>query len=138
VTNTELVVRVLVAEDEKDIALSYKLVLEQRNHVVFISYNGIDCLKRYRNGYQSIKDRITIGGDQKTMNRGQDSKHKNGIKMDIESDDTPSPFDVVVLDYKMPGKNDMEVAKEILQINPNQRIIFASAYVIENFKGLRK
>jgi DNA-binding NtrC family response regulator len=45
-----------------------------------------------------------------------------------------SPYDVVVLDYKMPGKNGMEVAKEILQINPHQRIIFASAYVIETLK----
>jgi CheY-like chemotaxis protein len=42
----------------------------------------------------------------------------------------PSPFDVVVLDYKMPSKDGMEVAKEILQINPYQRIIFASAYVL--------
>ena len=46
----------------------------------------------------------------------------------------PLPFDVVVLDYKMPSKDGMEVAKEILQINPHQRIIFASAYVIETLK----
>ena len=39
------------------------------------------------------------------------------------------PFDAVVLDYKMPGRNGLEVAKEILAVNPHQRIIFASAYV---------
>jgi response regulator RpfG family c-di-GMP phosphodiesterase len=48
---------------------------------------------------------------------------------------TISPFDVVVLDYKMPGKGGMEVAKEILTINPDQRIIFASAYVKETLKN---
>ena len=45
-----------------------------------------------------------------------------------------SVFDVVVLDYKMPDKDGMEVAKEILKINPHQRIIFASAYVIDTLR----
>ena len=34
----------------------------------------------------------------------------------------------------MPGRNGMEVAKEILAINPHQRIIFASAYIREAVK----
>jgi DNA-binding NtrC family response regulator len=34
----------------------------------------------------------------------------------------------------MPGKDGMEVAKEILTINPDQRIIFASAYVKETLE----
>ncbi len=51
------------------------------------------------------------------------------------------PFDVVLLDQSMPKKNGKEVADEILKTNPNQRIIFASAYALgsdnsltENFK----
>lgn len=43
------------------------------------------------------------------------------------------PFDAVVLDYQMPQKNGIEVAKEILAINPHQRIIFASGYIQETF-----
>jgi len=38
-------------------------------------------------------------------------------------------FDAVILDYKMPDRNGLEVAKEILTINPHQRIILASAYL---------
>jgi CheY-like chemotaxis protein len=38
-------------------------------------------------------------------------------------------------DYKMPGKDGMEVAREILTINPDQRIIFASAYVKETLEN---
>jgi DNA-binding NtrC family response regulator len=35
----------------------------------------------------------------------------------------------------MPGKDGMEVAKEIFEINPDQRIIFASAYVKETLEN---
>jgi CheY-like chemotaxis protein len=41
------------------------------------------------------------------------------------------PFDAVILDYRMPNKNGLEVAKEMLALRPKQRIIFASAYVVE-------
>ncbi|KFM21801.1 Sporulation initiation phosphotransferase F protein [Marine Group I thaumarchaeote SCGC AAA799-B03] len=35
-------------------------------------------------------------------------------------------FDIVILDQKMPNMTGVEAAKEILKINPKQRIIFAS------------
>ena len=41
------------------------------------------------------------------------------------------PFDVVVLDYRMPKIDGLEAAKEMLRLRKNQRIIFASAYVKE-------
>ena len=39
------------------------------------------------------------------------------------------PFDVVVLDYRMPNMDGLQAAKLILQANKHQRIIFTSAYV---------
>jgi CheY-like chemotaxis protein len=46
----------------------------------------------------------------------------------------PPPYDAVVLDYRMPKKDGLQVAKEILASNPSQRIIFASAYVKETLR----
>jgi CheY-like chemotaxis protein len=52
------------------------------------------------------------------------------------------PFDAVILDYNMPRMNGLEVAKEILAVNPHQRIIFASAYLqdmlIESIRQLNQ
>jgi two-component system, chemotaxis family, chemotaxis protein CheY len=49
-----------------------------------------------------------------------------------------STYDTVILDYKMSGMNGLEVAKEILAVNPHQRIIFASAYVEETLREFVK
>ena len=68
---------------------------------------------------------------------------------EFEKNDQSSSFDVVVLDQSMPKKTGREVADSILKINPNQRIIFASAYNVgkenesveefeENFEVLQK
>lgn len=43
-------------------------------------------------------------------------------------------FDVVILDYSMPGKNGDAVVKEILQIDKKQKIIVVSAWDIEKLK----
>jgi CheY-like chemotaxis protein len=98
--------KILLAEDDIDTATLYKRALEVRGHQVVITNNGKGCLDVY---HKELQD-ITLNTDP--------SKHIQ-------------PFDAVVLDYKMPKINGMQVAKEILAVNPHQRIIFASAYVKE-------
>jgi CheY-like chemotaxis protein len=98
--------RILLAEDDKDTAALYKRALEERGHQVIITNNGKGCLDVYHKELQNI-----------TLNTDP-SKHIQ-------------PFDAVVLDYKMPKINGMQVAKELLAVNSHQRIIFASAYVKE-------
>lgn len=39
-----------------------------------------------------------------------------------------NPFNVVLLDFAMPKKNGVLAAKEILEANPHQKIIFVSAF----------
>ncbi len=52
------------------------------------------------------------------------------------------PFDVVLLDHRMPKRDGIEVAKEILAAEPRQRIIFATAYskdiLFDSIKKLKK
>jgi len=52
--------------------------------------------------------------------------------LDAEPDSIP--FDIVILDYLLPGKNGMEIGSEILSRCPKQRILFASAYVEDTLK----
>lgn len=103
---------VLVAEDQEDIAILYKSALERKNHKVIITNDGEECLRVYN-----------------------DELYKNTYMRSCNSFvNKKSPFDTVLLDYNMPAINGLEVAKEILVLNPHQRIIFASAYVKETLE----
>lgn len=97
--------RILIAEDDlHSLDMSAK-ALEFRGHEVIGTTNGEDCLRIYHKSALKSK-----GGKELSFN---------------------SPFDAVILDYKMPKMDGKQVAKEILSINPDQRIIFVSAYVKE-------
>jgi len=117
--------KLLIAEDEPDIALTYETGLKNKNYQVTITSNGEDCLKTYNNELHKITFDIN------NSNRACNFSLANN-----------PPFDIVLLDYNMPQINGLEVAKEILSINPHQRIIFASAYVketlIESVKCLKR
>jgi CheY-like chemotaxis protein len=105
--------RILVAEDDEDTALTYKLALENIGYEVKTVNNGEDCAKIYLEKFQEF--RLL-----KSTNTAIHPYDK--------------PFEVVILDYKMPILDGLQVAKEILAVNPRQRIIFASAYVKETLK----
>ena len=107
--------RILIAEDDADTVLTYKTTLKKAGYEVIAVDNGEECAKVYIEEFQKLK--ISKAGD--PMNT---STHWN------------QPFEAVILDYKMPQLNGMEVAKEILAVNPHQRIIFASAYIQETVK----
>ena len=93
--------KILIAEDNEETLQAYKDALEARQHSVLISADGEDCLSKYKSTSKGV----------------QESEAPN--------------FDVVILDYKMPRKDGLEVAKEILGMNPEQRIIIASGFVDE-------
>jgi CheY-like chemotaxis protein len=97
--------KILIAEDETSIQQVYKLELESRGHDVKITSNGEECTTLY----------------EKTLHELPESSEKYLRQH--------PPFDVVILDYRMPKMDGMDAAKIILGKNPHQRIIFASAYV---------
>lgn len=101
--------KILIAEDEPSIAMQYQIVLEEKGHTVTITNNGEECINAYRSA------------------AGMNSNDE-----DIEASTQQSPpFDVVILDYRMPKKDGLAAAIEIYELCPSQRIIFASAYTVE-------
>jgi len=102
--NLKMTLNILVAEDNAFTVTQYTKVLEKNGHSVTVARDGQECLEKYA---QELE------------------------KKEFESLDK-NPFDVVLLDNNMPKKSGVEVAKEILEKRPNQRIIFASAYDINS------
>jgi len=102
--------KILVAEDSPSIALLYKKSLEKRGHTVIITENGLKCLYQYSDDFKI---------------RGDDKKKT-------------SLYDLVILDHKMPRMEGTDVAKEIIEMNPKQRILFVTGYVKDMMKGVRK
>ena len=102
--------KILVAEDSPSVALVYKKTLEKRGHTVIITENGLKCLYQYTDDYK------IRGGDKKKT----------------------SLYDLVILDHKMPRMEGTDVAKEIIDMNPKQRILFVTGHVKEMMKGVRK
>lgn len=94
-----MVLKILIAEDDDDIAVQYKMILEECGHLVYRARNGQECLNAYRYGL-----------------------------INFQSKKSDSPFDVVLVDYLMPIKDGVTLTKEILQLNPEQRVIFVTAY----------
>lgn len=91
---------ILVAEDNKFTARQYKILLEKMGHKVVTTEDGSECVKKYKEAFS---------------------------KSEFDSLDE-SPFDLVLLDHNMPKKTGAQAAKEILAKNPDQKILFVTAY----------
>jgi CheY-like chemotaxis protein len=90
---------ILVVDDNKFSRHILKDRLERRNHHVSVVENGWKCLEIFKSKFE----KITI-------------------------DSQKTPFDYVLLDYSMPVLKGNEVAEEILQMSPTQKIIIISAW----------
>ena len=131
--------RILIAEDDQDISTLYKRALEKRKHSVVLTCTGEACVENYIDTFHAAT--ATEGYDQATKVKKIKvtsltvSQSKNSTNNAVNKDIViPTLYDVVILDYKMPGMNGMDVAKKILAVNPHQRIIFASAFVKETLQ----
>jgi len=98
--------KVLIAEDEEDIAHQYRMALNALGHEVFLTNNGEECIKNYT------------------------------YALSFNNENRPTPYDVVVIDYLMPVKDGLTLAKEILKKCPEQRIIFVTGHGPKLMPGL--
>jgi len=90
--------KVLIAEDEEDIARQYQMALNALGHDVYLTKNGEECIKNYTHA------------------------------LTFNNENRPTPYDIVVIDYLMPVKDGLTLAKEILKKCPEQRIIFVTGH----------
>ena len=75
--------RILCCEDEEEVLQIYEQALDERGHEVTTTLDSDECLKIYEGAFDEINDNQFVS----------------------------LPFDVVILDYKMPKKNGLELAR---------------------------
>lgn len=99
---------ILIIEDDDDICQLYSIWLEENKHDYTIAKNYEDGMLEYKKSIQKTND--------------------------DECGSYNNTFDLVVLDYDLPSKNvaahqnGLLIAKEILELKNDQRIMFASAW----------
>ncbi len=90
--------KILIAEDDEDIARQYQIALDELGHEVYLTKDGQECIKNY------------------------------DYALTFNNQNRNTPYDVVVIDYLMPVKDGLVLAKEILKKCPQQRIIFVTGH----------
>lgn len=100
--------KILIAEDDYNIAFLYKRVLEMRQHDVYLSFDGTKCLQLFEREY--FKD-WPLSFKTNKQSHAADNNNK---------------FDLVILDIDIPERNGIDIAREIHNISPNQRILLLS------------
>ncbi len=93
---------------------------------ILIVEDEVDLLEEYKIFLETHHHTVT------TEITGESALKTYFSKLDAEPDSIP--FDIVILDYLLPGKNGMEIGSEILSRCPKQRILFASAYVEDTLR----
>jgi CheY-like chemotaxis protein len=83
-----MTLKILIAEDNNELADAYNMILQGRGHEVTITRNGIECHRTYK----------------------QFTKQSDG--------EIKQYFDLVILDQKMPGMDGIDTAKEIKKYIP--------------------
>jgi hypothetical protein len=91
--------RILMLNDDEDSVKRYKRELKLRDHRLFVTSTPEACLKLYQSELQEIF-------------------FKTDLVEHIQ------PFDALILDCESCGASGMEIAKEILTVNPRQRIVW--------------
>lgn len=98
-----LAMKILIVEDDAQTAMQYQLALEEKNHNVVVTKDGNEACDSYSKALEQVELKTPV----------------------------ISPFDIIILDYRLPVKNGIQVAKKIMAKNPKQKVIFATGHMKE-------
>ncbi|MFB5625022.1 MAG: response regulator [Nitrosopumilus sp.] len=94
--------------------------MEKKSMRILIADDEIEILELYK---------AFLEGKGKEVTTATDGRKCIDAYRRFNQNESRDYFDVVILDQKMPFMTGLQAAVEILEINPHQRIIFASGYL---------
>ena len=96
-------------------------ISQKQSMRLLIADDETEILNLYKTFLESKGKEVTATTDGK--------KCLEAYKKKLSESQDPNYFDVIILDQKMPIMTGLQAAVEILKINPQQKIIFASGYL---------
>lgn len=116
--------KLLIAENNKNDITFYQSLFSSRNFRVLIATDSKESLRKYR---AEMENAVAATISKKQI---REKKEKKGLKSKdhffVFSSPVVMPFDAVMLNHRVSDTDGIHVAKEILSINPHQRIVFVS------------
>jgi CheY-like chemotaxis protein len=130
--------KLLIAESNKNDIAFYESLFLNRNYRVLIATNARESLKKYKSELEQA--RIGINIRTIDLSRSQDytqderelpqqrkrRSERQGFSSTRLRTAVIIPFDAVILNHRVSDTDGIEVAKEILSVNPYQRVVFVS------------
>lgn len=101
--------------------IQQRIPSKEKTMRVLIADDEPNILALYKTFLEAKGKEVTVSTDGR--------KCIDAYKRKYEPNQLENYFDVVILDQKMPFMTGLEAAVEILDINPQQKIIFASGYI---------
>jgi CheY-like chemotaxis protein len=105
--------KILLTFGESVDSYTYESALRNKGHITLLCKTGQECMKMYLKHLRQV-------------NRAK--SHSTSI----------NPFDATVLDYEIGDIDALELGRQILSLNPKQRIILASSNIQETISRVLK
>jgi CheY-like chemotaxis protein len=119
--NFRFVKKILIAENNPSDLSFYESTLQKSDYCVTIAADVQEFLQRYKS---ELEHAVLAARD-------------NGHSSSFSSSSIALPFDAVVLNHRASDGDGLQAAKEILSVNPRQRVVFVSDSV-EHTEELHK
>lgn len=132
--------KLLIAENNRDNITFYESLFSRHNYRVLIATDSRESLKKYKSAMEeallsaATAFKTEMSGETKGEEEWEEWERRRRLERLMSLPFSARlhiamPFDAVLLNHRVSDTDGISVAKEILSVNPRQRVVFVSESV---------